>query len=624
MEKDNQNNEDIKNSIKIEGIYEFCRQLYNKIYSKEEFDLDIIFLIIEFIKLSNFPKKENQIIFQILFKIYESIFFDLNDNSKIDDIYTNKLKKFNESLIEFFEQKLDYNCMILHETFDFNFNQIHNMKNSSIKLYSSEIETSFKNSFINNNYNKIELFSNLSLYYYFKLTFEQNNKDIIKSYFKFLSNCLYISSNIKKINLLFSPNGNNNNKDFFKILFKCHLKYISFNILSIQDNEIKNLYKFIFLYLIDYVKEFHNKKDKPSLNDAILDFFEIQNLTIKTEYDIELLCNKILNENQTSIKYQIDSENKIIKNDLYQLCYELFEDPIYIELLNLNKTYRKIKKQLFSFNGPYSNFEVFYKDKKNNNKNDNNNKILLYKESSHLTSEFTQPLLVPVLDYESYIIKDKSFDTEEIFNNINDNYKIDLSYKKNKKLLFFDKYFTGFNVCLINLLIHYQGKIQLFSEHLIFYSLNFDINKERIKSTKKICRGSYYKSQKEKYYLIKYSDIKFFLKRVYIFENSSIEIFTETKSYLFHFINEYERNSFIVKLLHKNKELKDKIKESTTKIKQEFANFKPIKNIISKQENDKYKNLGYYNKILIEKNENYSLESYLKIIEKWNNNEIST
>ncbi len=627
LEKEMNNNENIKKSTKIEGIYEFCRELYKKLYYKEEFDLDIIFLIIEFIKLSNFHKEEYHIIFKILLKIYKGIFFDLNENFKIDDIYTNKLKKFNESLIDFFEQKLDNNCMILKADFEYNYNQIKTIKISSIKIYSKDIETSFKNSFINDSYN-MSLFSNLSFYYYFKLIVEENKKEIIKSYFKFLSNCLYISSNIKKINSLFSPNiNNNNNKDFFKILFKYHLKYIAFNILSIKENEIKNLYNSIFLYLIDYIKQFNNINniEKPSLNNAFFDFFEIknQNLIIENEKDIELLCNKILNENITSIKYQIDSENKIIKNDLFQLCYELFEDPIYIELLNLNNTYRKIKKQLFSFNGPYSNFEVFYNDNKNNNNTDNNNKKLLYKESSHLTSEFTQPLLVPILDYESYILKDTNFTIDKMFNNINDFYKIDLSYKNNKKLLFFDKYFTGFNVCLVTTIIHYQGKIQLFSEHLIFYSLNYEINKERIKPFKKICRGSYYKSIKEKYFLIKYSDIKFFLKKVYIYENCGIEIFTETKSYLFNFTNENERDYFIKKLLSKNNELKNKIENSNLKkSNQEFPVFNPIKNSFSQKE--KVQIIGYYNKKIIEQNENYTLDSYINVIENWRDNNIST
>ena len=630
FEKENQNNINIKifNFIKIEGIFQFCRELYKKIYTKEEFYLDVIFLIIEFIKLSNFQKKESQIIFQILFKIYEDIFFDLNENSNINVIYTNKLKSFNEYLIDFFKQKLDNKVLMLKEDFEFKFNEIKKNKNSSIKLYYSDIDISFKNSFINHKY-KITFFSNLSFYYFYKLTDEQQNKkEIIKLYFKFLSNCLYVSSNLKKINSLIYSNDNNNYNYFFKILFKCHLKYISFNILSIENNEIKNLYNSIFLYLIDYIKEFNNQKEKPSLNNAILDFFknESPNFIIENENDIELLCNKILNENITSIKHKIDSENKIINNDLYQLCNELFEDPIYIELLNLNRTYKKIKKQLFSFNGPYSNFEVFYNDNKNNIKNNNNQyKKLLYKESTHLTSEFSQPLLVPILDHESYILKDKSFNKKTIFNNINDFYQIDLSNKNNKKLLFFDKYFTGFNVCLITTLIHYQGKIQLFSEHLIFYSLHFDINIERIKSSKKICRGSFYESNKVKYYLIKYSDIKFFLKRIYIFENSSIEIYTETKSFLFQFINEKERDYFIKKLISKNEELKEKTEQSK-KSNQEFAIFKPIKNSISKKK-EKDKNsllLGYYNNNKIEQNENYTLDSYSSIIKSWENNKIST
>ena len=74
MEKENQNNENIKKSIKIEGIYEFCRQLYKKIYTKEEFDLDIIFLIIEFIKLSNFQKKKIKLFFKYYLKFMKVYF----------------------------------------------------------------------------------------------------------------------------------------------------------------------------------------------------------------------------------------------------------------------------------------------------------------------------------------------------------------------------------------------------------------------------------------------------------------------------------------------------------------------------------------------------------------------
>ena len=48
---------------------------------------------------------------------------------------------------------------------------------------------------------------------------------------------------------------------------------------------------------------------------------------------------------------------------------------------------------------------------------------------------------------------------------------------------------------------------------------------------------------------MKYSEIKFLVKRVYLFENEALEIYTETKSYLFEFESEKERN-FLLKYFY--------------------------------------------------------------------------
>ena len=118
-----------------------------------------------------------------------------------------------------------------------------------------------------------------------------------------------------------------------------------------------------------------------------------------------------------------------------------------------------------------------------------------------------------------------------------------------------------------------------------------------------ICRSCYYKTNKKKYYLIKYSDIKFIMKRYYLYEYQSMEIYTETKSYFFEFENEKQRDLFIKKLLEK-------------------VNLNPIKNNIKKnKENPNINIIGYFN------SENKSISyinDYENIIKEWQTNNIST
>jgi hypothetical protein len=148
-----------------------------------------------------------------------------------------------------------------------------------------------------------------------------------------------------------------------------------------------------------------------------------------------------------------------------------------------------------------------------------------------------------------------------------------------KSLLFYDKYFNGFNVCLITPIIHYKGKIQLFNNHIIFYTLKIEINPEKEKNSSNniLCRGSYFISDKKKNYLIKYSDIKLIIKKYYYYEYQNLEIYTQNKSYYIEFNNEKERNLFLNNFINKT---------------EKYNLFSPITNNIN-EKNKKNHIIGY-------------------------------
>ena len=270
----------------------------------------------------------------------------------------------------------------------------------------------------------------------------------------------------------------------------------------------------------------------------------------------------------------------------------------------MKKTYKKIKKKLFSFNGPYSDPEYFY----NNYNEKSNTKKLIYKESNHLTREYSQPLLVPILDYNFYLPENNIGYT--IFDENHKNfYQIDLSFLNEfKSLLFYDKYFNGFNVCLITPMIHFKGKLQLFNNHFIFCTLNIEIDPEKEKTieNKTLCRGSYFRSEKKKNYLIKYSDIKLIIKKYCFYEYQGLEIYTQNKSYNFEFNNEKERNIFLFNFLKKTKK---------------YNLFSPITNNIIDKNKTNSNIIGYCNK---NNKEFENIKDYKDIIKKWQNNLIST
>ena len=79
--------------------------------------------------------------------------------------------------------------------------------------------------------------------------------------------------------------------------------------------------------------------------------------------------------------------------------------------------YQKIKKYLFSWNGPYSDLDTFYN-------NSNNIKFKIY---YFLSQEMICPLIKPIINIKTYNINENKFSPEQIFSDKKNYYSINLN-----------------------------------------------------------------------------------------------------------------------------------------------------------------------------------------------------
>ena len=109
--------------------------------------------------------------------------------------------------------------------------------------------------------------------------------------------------------------------------------------------------------------------------------------------------------------------------------------------------YKSIKKNLFSWNGYWSNRDLFFVNRDLDNNQFKSNDIiankdniskLKYKIMNHYTKSFMKPILVPILDMSYYLPDFTSFEPKDLFNNKPKtvvNIDID-KYNKSKEHLF--------------------------------------------------------------------------------------------------------------------------------------------------------------------------------------------
>ena len=453
-------------------------------------------------------------------------------------------------------------------------------------------------------------------------------KSIIDENSKFIKIFEYLDILIKKINNVFNEFSNNillesplnaineyiNKKLKIKLFYK--YKKSNNNIIdtntTINNNEEKK-YEINMKDIIQKLFEMKLNKNKDNL------LFEIPNPIPKKNYDY-LIINDIndknieKNENDNEIENnQIDNyiendkmnniinTNKINNNqyDKYTIDFSLIKNKrIEIsnktQLSNLSKLklYRRIKKELFIWNGSYSDKNLFYKEI-------NNQTILKLKKSNHLTKDLSQPLLIPMIYSDNF---EELYCEQQFFKNDKSTFYIiptpdikNLTWTLNN--FFFN--IPNFPCCILFLSNHIKGNLILKQNYLKFIgNINETIN----------CNGSIIKSKKNTFYLkLYYSELKMILKRKYYDQSLGIEIYTNrNKSYYFLFLNEIDRNrvlsnSSIMKflpnqILIKKKEISIGISNNTSI---------DLNNIITQWEKKKISTFNYIMYLNILSNRSY-------------------
>ena len=352
--------------------------------------------------------------------------------------------------------------------------------------------------------------------------------------------------------------------------------------------------------------------------------------------DLRFLIN--ISKEKTNQNNPINSQYKTLFLKIKNLKTSYVSDNIkkYQKQFFAIKNYKKIKKNLYSFNNSYSNLPVFYPEK---NINNNNKKVLKFKLSNFLSKDMTRKFLVPILDIDSYILNFRHFDYKEnniFYHSKNKIYSVDLKIFNNygkypiipNKFLNddeFKNYYILENVCYIKTTHHICGiffvekNIKTLDKNSCFYFSVCELKSHKIllntradyDSLNKTCFGSIFRNNRNKkdinvYLKIYFKDIIFIFNRKYSFRDNSFELYlSNNRSYYFKCKNKKDRDEFVeflVKSLNTQNIFSKKL-------------FKPIKS------NDwKSKIIGYYKNI----NSNKNYTSIEEIKDNWKNNKIST
>ena len=345
-----------------------------------------------------------------------------------------------------------------------------------------------------------------------------------------------------------------------------------------QTSDIVNHYIRIHCEIKDIIPIYNNVDPKAILPNSLAD-----NFNLETCVDIALVNSGMGKHAEwNNAKKQL---LKMVFNQLEKLKHKISsKDEI------TKNIYKNVKQNLFAWKGLWSDKTSFYKYPN----------CLKVKQLYHLTKEFTTPLLIPILDMDSYLPSFKSFDKNILFT---ENYELITNYgvslnidkmitlikgknqsenTKNKhisKMMSIIKVSnikqpelneTQFKACMIKQTHHLPGMFSLSKEQIIFEYIYYEngtgVNKNHLlyDEDNQTCFGSFFKSYpKDKYksmLIINLKSINLVLKRTYFYSNNSLEIFTKNnKSYYFHFAN-YSERSKIFEQIKQYKEFKTIIK----------------------------------------------------------------
>ena len=473
-----------------------------------------------------------------------------------------------------------------------------------------------------------------------------NDKQNLSKYLEVLHNIILFLSVIYNINE--KMNKTKKESGFLKNLFTTKIDITKTAPIFLIQFLMKH---FEILFNDDNFKFFINKKENKE------QAFKLINENIKRDiidnpsfdlYNISFF-EKIVKKRDSDLKLQLrllitkEKEYNIAVNNYKKIYLKVksFKNNFYYDGVRINqnevfkiKNYRKVKKDLYSFNNSYSNLQVFYNLDDNKKKNKYK---LKYKISDFLCKDMTRKLLKPIIDMDYYLpnFRKYNYESNKLYHHLkNQVYSVDLnifdsggnppiSPDNNKQFDQF-QYYIEENVCYIKTMNHIKGKIfhlNNLTNSTCFYFCMSNLPSEEVllknyedyDSINKSCFGSIYRLNINKkdydiYLKINYSDINFIFNRKYCFKDNSIEIFTSNhRSYYFKFKNNEKRNKFmehLISILNKDSSIFKKL-------------YKPIHSI---DVNNRKITLGYYKDI--DNNNEYSNISNIKDL--WKNNKIST
>ena len=376
---------------------------------------------------------------------------------------------------------------------------------------------------------------------------------------------------------------------------------------NINNDNIKIQYSVEYLKSNNYYLKILINLIKTVLNVRFLSIINKINFNKDSNIINKLLSLLNENKNRIAFKKQDNEYKEIIKNfynysgDSAQLETLLgiegdklrpSKESLISELVDYHGEYHKTMKELFSFNRFWSKEKLFY------NSLEKKYAKLKYKNINYYTRNFQRPIVYPVLDYkyrypsfskfqmkDDFYISNSKENNEEKIQKIEDDYNFNLecpefdqmvkkynieifkSIKKNTQ-----SFIEIFNVCQIKQLYHVNGTLfVLRRKHkikIIFfsYSYDFDNEKENIFQCNKtdkdkdnansinkddlnnLCFGQIFKcpeKEKNRKIILDIKDIRMILNKIYYYRKSAIEIFTETKSYLFNFVSTEDFMKFI-------------------------------------------------------------------------------
>ena len=588
IEKNELNNNNVENQYELNIINENNDDNLNKIFNylleilnikkivlqfPNELDLfeKIIYIFINIIKKNDFSSF-NLYLF-ICYIIFLYFYAETNQlkinkfNNYLTNIIINCINNLTSELIDenLLENFFIYSILYLIKIINFNFDNpiITILRKNLIEgfckffnqiNYKNSIET-FEDNFLNINEENKLLFINISSMIFLKIPF--NNLSIFKM-------------------LLL-------NKNDAKIILNLNIENYYFNFLYIFgfiNKEKYNIiyYKYYYLNLYNIFQD-NIKNILPTFSDTVhLNVLNYLFLPVQLKSE-EIILKRLENEKQILNKYDK-------KSNLFS--FYISETYLFLNYKKFHKKYQKIKKNLFLFNGFWSDYFI-YDENDENNKKDYILKIL-----NHITNSLKKPLLYPIFNMNTYLpnFKKLKININDIFKEkyINESFKNIDNFQnvknKNIKNFLLNKYnLNPIECCLIKPAYHIKGFIVYKKDKIIFHSLNQfnnnndnDINNNQNNDEEKICFEFYSKNSdankniddknkcfnsifsycnKERYLYIKIDlkNIKLMFDRIYNYKNNAIEIFLfNGKNYYFNFSNE-ENKKEILKIFKLNKDL---------------------------------------------------------------------